>query len=96
MFRLQGEQARKLGKINETQWKKGEFEYHQTQLVGFLYFVDIFGIINMFRNDLSLNALLIEENFSILIEYFLFVFSYWRVLLAWLAIVNCMFIIPLC
>lgn len=45
MFRLQGEQARKLGKVNETQWKKGEFEYHQTQLLDFLYFVDVFGIL---------------------------------------------------
>jgi hypothetical protein len=53
------------------------------QLVDFLFFCCVrYSIIDMFRNELSLTALLIEENFWITIEYFLFVFSYWWVLLA--------------
>jgi hypothetical protein len=70
-------------KHSEVKGVKGGFDYHQMQLVDFLLFCCCiqYSIINMFWNKLSLNALLTEENFCILIEYFLFMFSYWRVLL---------------
>jgi hypothetical protein len=71
-------------KHRERKGFKGGFVYHQMQLVDFLLFCKCiqYSVINMFQNELSLNALLIEENFCILIRYFLFMFSYWQVLLA--------------
>lgn len=73
MFRPQGEPTRKVGSISEGERKGIKKDLNTVKITdGFLLYRRSAGYFNMdvFWNEITFNALLIEENICVAIEYF--------------------------